>query len=150
MSGFMEFAQILEDKIRKDLESPRPNESFAGLPRNHHHREIDTDPAHLAYLLSQLNTQKPGPQSQRSTYPKPVPRPRKVHFLTPLQLRAHRFFTDNGAALTRDFTAKELKHGFWTLAKKLHPDHSKGSGAPFIELKSAYRELQTLFKATRF
>ncbi len=160
----MGFAQILEGKIRKDIEASMSSSSNsqqnvdnsgAKTARKNQESfgqrsEIDTDPAHLAYLMSQLKTAKTSISPLKSSYPKPAPRPRTEHSLTPLQSRALRFFTSHGVDLGSAFTAKELKKGFWTLAKKLHPDHSKGSGAPFIELKSAYRELQTLFKLTKF
>lgn len=164
MSAFMDFAQILEGKIRNDIENSmgisansQQKQSTQRPETFSQSKEIDTDPAHLAYLMSQVNMLKTAnsPRETSNTsfktgYPQPAPRPVKPHSLTPLQARAHRFFASHGLELSPAFSAKELKKGFWTLAKKLHPDCSKGSSGPFIELKSAYRELQTLFKSVNF
>ncbi len=153
MGDFMNFAQILEGKIRKEVESSLVSEGIAARNVDNSsaenfggRREIDTDPAHLAYLMSQLPAAKTAFSPLKSTYPKPAPKARPPHFLTESQSLAYQFFMHWGGTLSPSFNAKELKQQFWSLAKRLHPDCPQGSGPRFIELKAAYKDLQQALK----
>jgi hypothetical protein len=149
MGNFMDFAKILEGKIRKEVESNLISEGIQVLNPGKSSadcfggsREIDTHPAHLAFLMSQVSIHKGQAIPKKSTYPKPTVKIRPPHFLTEVQIGAFQFFIQMGSQLHPNFSSKELKQQFWLLAKLLHPDYSKDSGLKFIELKAAYKALQ--------
>ncbi len=105
---------------------------------------IDSDPAHLAYLMSQVG--KFEFRNTRSQYPKPAvrpQRPRPAHNLTASQKLSFEFLKTYVHDLSEGFTATELKKAFRQTAIILHPDRG-GSAELFIELKAHYEELKAV------
>lgn len=141
MGSFIEFAQVLEGKIKKEIQS---SSDF------HSNNELETleNPGylHLSWLLGNQEIQRK-PLSVKTTpyrqYHRPPP-PRKPHKLSERQKKAWDFFHLHQAGLDLGFTKKELKQGFRTLALRLHPDQGGSSGL-FMELKEAYQALLTVF-----
>jgi len=91
----------------------------------------------------------PRPSAHVSAPPSP-PRPTRV--LSPRQHEALRDLAELGATLSADFTARELKGTFRTLARIYHPDRHPGCSEfekarlsrQFATLHEAYRRLVTL------
>lgn len=130
-----QFAEILESKIRSDLSKDQ-----APLECS---REFDTDPAHLAYLMSQIQrlnfTSKkttfayPSLKRPTNTHPRVQEKPSielPPHVLTETELQAANDFKNWNEALNPRFSKAELKAAFRRLAKRLHPDLSLKSGSP--------------------
>lgn len=138
----MNFASILEGKIRKEIESSMNSRPSPSINVDN----FDTDPAHLAFILSQVSPLKSVKVASKSGYPRTQPKPITPHQLTEAQQKARNTFAKWGLELSPAFTRHELKKGFWSLAKRLHPDHSGLSGQEFMELRAAY---QTLSPACR-
>ncbi|GEM_PF-1489314 len=105
------------------------------------------DPAHMAYLIGQLEVFKM--RGKKQHYPAPKVRPqRKPHTLSPLQKQAFTFIKSWIHDLPEGFTENELKRAYRQAALILHPDRG-GSTLNFIELKTQYENLKTVFtKAT--
>lgn len=102
------------------------------------------DPAHMAYLIGQLEVFKMRGKNQH--YPAPKVRPqRKPHSLSPLQKQAFSFIKGWIHDLPEGFTENELKRAYRQAALLLHPDRG-GSAQDFIELKTQYENLKTVFK----
>lgn len=135
------FQEILEEKLQS------PSQKMTSFSLN----PSFEDPAHLAYLLGNLQVSYWRPPSARiyPAGPRPLPRP---HALSPGQQSAFDFFTQQlllveGMALSPAFSRRELKRAFRRLALRLHPDTNKGTPGPFIELKMHYESLLYLFSA---
>ena len=132
MSFQASFKQILREKMH----GTQAEKSFAGTI-------LDSDPAHLAFLMSQVSrVQSPAP---RGKYPAPAVRPqRKAHTLNAAQTQAFNFFTIYIHDFSPAFTEGELRKAFRKLALILHPDHG-GQAEQFMDLKANYETLQTIF-----
>jgi len=104
---------------------------------------LDSDPAHLAFLMSQVSrVQTSAPKGK---YPAPVVRPqRKAHTLNAAQTQAFNFFTIYIHDFSPGFTEAELRKSFRKLALILHPDHG-GQAEQFMDLKDHYATLQGVF-----
>jgi hypothetical protein len=130
------FQQILEEKIQAHSQEFASTTAFSeGIS--------EQDPAHLAFLLGNLNATYWRPQATKAypAKPKPAPRP---HVLNDEQQLSFQFFQSHGAILSVAFTGKELKKAFRMLALRLHPDMNKGAQGPFIDLKKNYETLRAL------
>ncbi|MBK9322083.1 MAG: J domain-containing protein [Bdellovibrionaceae bacterium] len=134
MGTTVSFKQILEEKIKS------PNRKSEGEGQ----ATSDLDPAHLAYLLGNLETFHFRPRPAK-IYPAPPKAAIPPHKLTQSQLESCAFFESHGFKLSPAFSRKELKKGFRALALRLHPDMNKGAPGPFIQLKTHYLALVTLF-----
>lgn len=130
-----EFFKILEGKINNDS-------AHSPLQNNFTHPSLGPEPAHLAYLLGQVNRHTPISTKGFKSYPRPRPAQRKAHILTLSQQAAFDFFLIQGAELHPGFHLTELKKCFRMLAKKLHPDVVGGEGRAFIELKKSFECLK--------
>lgn len=101
------------------------------------------DPAHMAYLIGQLEVFKM--RGKKQHYPAPKERPqRKPHAFSPLQKQAFTFIKGWIHDLPEGFTENELKRAYRKAALVLHPDRG-GSAQNFIELKAQYENLKTVF-----
>lgn len=109
-------------------------------------REFDTDPAHLAYLMSQVQKLETPHNRAAKAYPQAPPRPVTPYLLTEPQSKAQVYFQSWDEPLSPRFTRAELKAAFRRLAKRLHPDLSLRSGQEFMELKKSYEILKDVPK----
>ncbi len=140
MGTFMEFAQILETKIRKEMEKSAPASSEKASPKTELHSELWT------HLVGHLDTRRFETPQKGQAYHRlrPAPRPRPDHKFSAPQSEAFEFFNQQGAALAANFSGPDLKKAFRSLALKLHPDQG-GSAFKFQRLMQARAVLQTLF-----
>lgn len=107
---------------------------------------IDTDPSHLAFLMSQIG--KFEFETRRGQYPRPAirpQRPRPAHALSPSQKQSFEFLKTYIHDLSEGFTGAELKKAFRQTAMILHPDQG-GSPEQFMELKAHYETLQEVLQ----
>jgi len=103
---------------------------------------VQSEPAHLAYLLGKINRLEFS--SARGQYPTPKVRPqRKPHTFSSEQRQSYEFFKTWITSLPEGFTGTELKKAFRQAAMVLHPDHG-GSAQQFLALKNHYEVLRSL------
>lgn len=144
MEKTQSFADIFAAKIESKIRQEYSQESF-DLSRDLGRaagQEFDTSPAHLAFLMSQVQPLKStAAHKAYKAGPRPAPKP---HLLNATQNAAAAVFARFGAELSPAFRPNELKKAFRTLAKKLHPDHSGGGAQDFIQLKMAFDCLQKI------
>lgn len=110
-------------------------------PAQNPHQYIDTDPSHLAYLMSQIG--KFEFETRRGQYPRPPirpQRPRPAHTFSESQKQSFEFLKSYIHDLSEGFTASELKTAFRKAAIQLHPDQG-GSTEIFMDLKTHYQVL---------
>ncbi|WII71443.1 J domain-containing protein [Bdellovibrio sp. 22V] len=132
MSFQASFKQILREKMGQNTASSLGNEAS----------HLNSDPAHLAYLLGQIGRVEL--QTPRGHYPAPKVRPqRKPHSFSPSQRQAYEFMKSWIHDLSEGFTATELKKAFRQAALILHPDHG-GNAQDFVNLKHQYEVLQSV------
>ncbi len=137
------FMDVLEERITQRKAPQTPPMS----------RDINQDPAHLAYLLGRISPPKTknktcGYKSYRNLQTTP-PAPPIPHSLTPQQKSAVALFAKLGHELSPRFTARELKSGFRKLAREWHPDlcqreRQDRAHVQFIEIKAAFVVLSAL------
>jgi hypothetical protein len=142
-TGFEKFADILEKKIRKQIEaeifasqSPEKNENLtASLEGN----EL------LGSLLTSLNPVHFYVPAGTKKYPHKTvkSKPRPAHRFNPQQAHGFQFMLQCGAQLQDNFNKRELEAAFRALALKLHPDQG-GSTEKFLQLLEARKSLQSL------
>lgn len=144
MGSFTAFAQILERKIRLQMEkeaSQKPSSSQFHSQDSFSQPELWT---HLVGHIDPIHFQK---DQTRVAYHRNRPplKPRPDHIFNPQQASAFQFFNSHGATLlAANFSSKELKKAFRTLALRLHPDQG-GTAPAFRSLLRARSELQSLF-----
>lgn len=138
MGKFIEFAEVLEQKIRKSwMSEQRPSEPQAKV------QDIeDTSPTCLAQLLGKQPIYR-STLTGNKAYQR-FHKPRPAHRLNAAQIAALAFFKSQGQELSASFSKRELKKAFRALAIRLHPDHGAGSSGDFIVLKNAYDLLSTV------
>lgn len=103
---------------------------------------VNTDPAHLAYLLGNIHRMEFA--KARGQYPAPKVRPqRKPHNMTNEQRLSYEFLKTWVHDFSEGFTGTELKKAFRQAAIILHPDQG-GTPEKFMELKVHYESLRGL------
>ena len=142
-TGFEKFADILEKKIRKQIEAEMM--SKGQTPRNT--QENTTVEAHdlLGSLLTSMNPVHFYVPQGAKKYPHRTvkPKPRPAHVFNAEQAHAFQYLLKLGADLLENFNKKELETAFRALALKLHPDQG-GSNEKFRLLLDARNSLKTL------
>lgn len=135
----MRFEQILREKMAKKEDSEANSSSSQSHSTSF---QGGIDPAHLAFLMGQVN---------RSTSPirgkynvKPVVHVRKPHVLNEAQGLAFAFLKSIVNGLDEAFSSQELKKAFRQAALKVHPDRG-GRAEDFQALNKHYAELKNLF-----
>ena len=138
MSDFINFAQALENQIRRELESEcneGPESTWNG----------ESDYVFLGYLLGQT-PQSPRTHSyQKSPYVrfhKPPP-PRPAHKMTPDQLESWTYLKSFDSQLGNNFSNQDLKRAYRMALLRTHPDQG-GSNDKFWKVQEAYTALKTL------
>lgn len=138
-TNFEKFADILEQKIRKQIEaemSPKPSEK-----QPQHNEAADL----LGQLLTAVNPVHFSTRSGLQRYPHKAvkPKPRPAHKLNGEQCISYDFMLRQGSPLANNFNRKELESAFRALALKLHPDQG-GSTEMFRKLLEARKVLSGL------
>jgi len=141
----MEFAQVLERKIRKEIERESSRTSSSSQ-NSHPSSEIQSEL--WTHLVGNLGTRRFETPQKGQAYHRlrPAPRPRPNHSLSESQTLAFTFFAQQGSPLAANFSSADLKLAFRRLALKLHPDQG-GTAASFQKLMQSRSILQTLFKS---
>ena len=160
MGSFHSFAQVLEKKIRKELEQ----EFHMGSSSSRQQPELKSEQTSqsqagargqgsacaraelwnvLVGNLDPIHFSAPTKGQAYHGQRKPSP-PKPPHQLSALQQWAAGFFTDRGISLSPRFSSNELQSAFRKLALKMHPDQG-GSPAEFQNLMTARSELAQLF-----
>jgi hypothetical protein len=157
MGQFESFAEVLEKKIRREIEAEILTEVDAWLDEDASHNgpsstRLDNSPDCLTALLGVVEPLRQSPQSKAHLYHRhrpavrPQPKPRPPHIFNDAQKTAYRFFHIHGEeGLQQNFTLPELKSSFRRLALRLHPDRPQGSTEHFIRLKNAFDCLAAVF-----
>lgn len=154
--GFEKFAEILEKKIRKQIESEllkkasqgqNPSESPSAANSSHINlgKDSNTYSETWARLFTQVNPVHFSNPTLVKRYPsqnRPT-RPRPAHVMNPEQVKAFEFLNFNGAGLTLNFSKREAQASFRKLALKLHPDQG-GNAESFQQLIAARKALMNL------
>lgn len=141
--GFEKFAEILEKKIRKQIESEMQNATPTSEQTAQ--RTKQGPPDLLSQLLTSVNPVHFTTPSRAHKYPHKVvkPQPRPSHQFNPQQALSYQFFVKNGGRLADNFNRKELESAFRALALKLHPDQG-GTAETFRKLLDARKVLSGL------
>ena len=149
MGEFVQFAKILEGKLRKELRQELLQEMLppATSPaKNSSDLGFENEIAHLAWLLGQTPTHRTKVAPQQTPYQKwaPRPKPRPDHKLSADQEKAFHTLKTWSTELPANFSRHELKAAFRKAAMATHPDRG-GSADRFWEAQSAYQSLSQLF-----
>lgn len=143
MGRFSEFAKVMEQKIRRDLEKEFLSEDLVSRGENANFtRDFDNSPRGMAWLIGKTPKSSlidPRGKTAYGVKERPLP----PHKLNVFQMAACRFFREHGVNLSPRFSKQELKRGFRRLALKLHPDHG-GAAHTFMDLKSNFELLMDL------
>ncbi len=146
------FARILDEKVGR-VGAARPAAGHAAYGRPHHpvvllfHTGVHHPAAHASRVASAYG---PGHRARAVAAEPVTPQPsRPSRVLTDRQRQALALMIGLGATLNADFTVRDLKGAFRTLARLYHPDRHPGSsefeqarlGRQFAMLHDAYRQL---------
>jgi hypothetical protein len=156
MGSFHTFAQVLEQKIRREIEKDyqqAPHSSSASpseMTFNGTHSKVETEtngkPETWSHLLGKVETVHFKETKKGDLYHRfrPAPKPRPAHVLNPDQQQAFAFFQSQ-FNLAANFTRADLQKAFRVLALRFHPDHG-GKSHHFQSLVRARKELETIFQ----
>ena len=147
-TDFDNFAEILERKIRKQIEAEM---MFSSEKRNKASESHNKSQGQLdkAVVWGPLMTEIApihftAPEKGLKRYPTPKPlKPRPAHTMNAAQSLSFQFFIKHGAMIANNFTKAELTRAFRTLALRLHPDQG-GSAESFQSLLQARQLLSSL------
>ena len=162
------FLEILSEKIEKQILNDvsqgkkASNNQSAPVQNVDNCTESSSEEAADAALHSQwisqiplgkIHFQAPKQQVFGRIYPINIPKAkpatpapeRKKHVLSEIQKQAVVYFWGWQIRLQEDFTSQELKKAFRTLAHRLHPDRNDGKTKQYLELKSKYDCLLSVF-----
>lgn len=154
MGSFIEFAEILEKKIRREVENEyssrekRESSSEKVSLSSEFPSEFDELPLGFAWILGQGPTLKVQPQQERTghkAYGVKV-RPPTPHTLTDSQKCAFDLFSQLGTEISPAFRAGDLRRAWRKAALATHPDHG-GSAESFRQAQKAHQVLQSVLLA---
>ena len=142
-TGFEKFADILEQKIRKQIEAEILKAQIA--PEKQKTSSVGEPTDLLGSLLTALNPVNFYVPAGTKAYPHKVvkPKPRPAHSFNAQQAHAFQFLLKQGGNLLENFNKIELETAFRALALKLHPDQG-GSAEKFRLLLECRQTLKTL------
>jgi hypothetical protein len=148
MGSFHSFAQVLEKKIRKEIEQEfHANPSTSPAQEGFSSQKDTPAPSELwNFLVGNLDPIHFTAPTKGQVYHgqrKPTP-PKPPHQLSALQQWAVDFFAVRGIELSPRFSSKDLQSAFRKLALRMHPDQG-GSPIEFQNLMTARAELAQLF-----
>lgn len=140
MSGFTDFAEILEQKIRKEIENEYDVDHSQAVNMN------EPDYTYMSWILGQTPKMSTQNGFQHTLYKQyqPKQQPRPAHKFNSEQEQAFHKICEYASAFKDNFTLKELKQAFRQAALITHPDQG-GSSMKFIEIQKAFQSLQSLF-----
>jgi hypothetical protein len=139
MGSFHSFAQVLEKKIRREIEKE--------YSRSDSVSSTETPSEGWTRLVGEMSTYHFQASQQAQAYHRhrPVSKPRPAHNLNEDQQHAWAFFQSHlELPLAPNYSKADLQRAFRSLALRLHPDQG-GSSSKFQELLKARRQLETIF-----
>ena len=154
MGRFMEFAEVLEQKIRREVEneySQRENARFSSEKSSLNAEfpsEFDEWPLGFAWILGQgptLKVQSSPARTGHKAYGVKM-RPPTPHKLSAAQARAFELFSLWKTGLEPAFRAGDLRRAWRKAALATHPDHG-GTAETFRQAQEAYQVLQSVLLA---
>jgi hypothetical protein len=138
-----EFAKILEKKLHEGPRSEqKPTNSSSANPFSETKKPFEPW-TELIGNLSAASFARGFHNTQYKKFQSP-PKARPANKLSQDQLTAFLFFAAHGIKMEPNFTLKDVKKAFRTLAFKMHPDRG-GSTQTFLELKAAQDILLQVF-----
>ncbi len=152
MGQFLEFAEILEQRIRQQILSEKPDFQKSQQTKNvdfpsENPSNSSTSPKTdfgFAWVLAHTERAESSNSRGKSAYGVKA-RPRPPHKMDPLQTLAYCYFRSQIPSFGANFTRGELQKSFRLLAKKLHPD-AGGTSEDFIVLKTQHDLLASVFR----
>jgi hypothetical protein len=145
MASFHSFAQLLEKKIRRELEREMKSPSNSGEPGSVASMTRAEAWTRLVGNVGTFRFESPN-KAQAYHQHRTPPKPRPPHLLTESQRKAFEFF--QGALevpLQPHFSATDLQKAFRQLALRFHPDHG-GTNQSIQSLIAHRRDLEKLFE----
>jgi hypothetical protein len=145
MGTYMDFAKILEKKIRQEIKQELAHEHSRTSNSTAPQTEIQS--GLWTHLVGQIGTRRFEAPVKGQVYHRlrPAPRPRPDHHLNSEQIDAMTFFASYGQPLNANFSMTDLKKAFRQMALKLHPDQG-GTAIQFQRLLKSRKSLEALFK----
>lgn len=149
MGQFTSFAEILENKLRKEIEASVRSEiqnEHATATQPETTARPSFQPDVISLLLGRVSPVKASCLDKAKLYhqhrpaKRPQAPPKPAHKLTEAQALAYQQFAHWGQSLADNFSNKDLKTAFRKMALKLHPDQG-GSTQAFFRLQECYRLL---------
>lgn len=137
MGRFLEFADYLEDKIRRDFDMKK------NVKTPHFPSETEVFPSGMAWLMGQLEPKAPSTIRARSAYGV-RPKPRRPHIFDATQTESFNFLKNYVSDLDFGFSPRELKSAYRKAALILHPDQG-GTAEEFRLLKGHFERLRGVF-----
>ena len=149
MGQFTSFAEILENKLRKEIEGAIRSE-IRTETKSEPTSNTSFQPDVISLLLGRVSPVKASNLTKASLYhqhrPKVRPQapPKPAHKLTAEQSKAFQQFAAWGLGLADNFSSKDLKTAFRKRALKAHPDQG-GNTLEFYQLQECYSALISVF-----
>jgi len=137
MGRFLEFASLLEDKIRREIGTQE------NVRTPHFPSETETFPSGMAWLMGQVESATPSAVRARRAYGV-RPKPRRPHSFDATQTEAFHFLKNYVPELDLGFSPRELKSAYRKAALILHPDQG-GTATKFRELHRHFECLRGVF-----
>lgn len=139
MGRFVEFAELLEDKIRREIHEGK-NAETPRFPS-----ETELFPSGMAWLMGQVPSRAPSAVRARSVYGVKA-KPRPAHRFDATQTESFLFLKTQVPEMENNFSPRELKSAYRRAALVLHPDQG-GTNEKFRDLHRHFENLRRLFHA---
>lgn len=140
MGRFIEFAEVLEAKIRRDLQGGKASKSPQFPSEN---TKNDVSPSGMAWLMGQVQVKSPSAGWARRAYGVRA-KPRQPHHFDATQAKSFSLMRSYLPEFDSGYSPRELKVAFRRAAFMAHPDQG-GSSEAFRELKAAFDNLRQVF-----
>lgn len=138
MGRFLEFAELLEDKIRREIRAGE-NVETPRFPS-----ETELFPSGMAWLMGRVPSAAPSTIRARSVYGVKT-KPRPAHRFDATQTESFLFLKTRVPELENNFSPRELKSAYRRAALILHPDQG-GTNETFRDLHRHFENLRRLFQ----
>lgn len=139
MGRFLEFADLLEAKIRREIRDEK-NVETPRFPS-----ETEVFPSGMAWLMGNIQSAAPSASRARHVYGVKV-KPRPAHRFDATQTQSFDFLKSYVSELENCFSPRELKTAYRKAAMILHPDQG-GTNEKFRDLHRHFENLRRIFHA---